>query len=94
VKDKCKEIGLMLVILTKYNAVSSNKMTQLYANHGHLENMAIMEGKGFGYFEMARHAKSETAKEKLYGDILRCPLKMNEAKSRSNSLRMIVSRRY
>jgi RNA recognition motif-containing protein len=76
-------------------AVSSQELTDLFSNYGQVESLNIIEGKGFGFVEMANQAEAETAKEKLDGYMLKGrALKVNEAKPRNNSPRGNFSRRY
>jgi RNA recognition motif-containing protein len=76
-------------------AVSSRELTELFSNYGQVESVNIVEGKGFGFVEMANQAGAENAKEKLDGYMLKGrALKVNEAKPRNSSPRRNFSRRY
>ena len=76
-------------------AVSNEEVTELFSNYGQVENVNLIEGKGFGFVEMSSQAEAETAKDKLDGYVLKGrPLKVNEAKARNNSPRRNFSRRY
>ncbi len=76
-------------------AVTSEELTELFSNYGQVESINIIEGKGFGFVEMANQAEAETAKEKLDGYLLKGrALRVNEAKPRNNSPKRNFTRRY
>jgi RNA recognition motif-containing protein len=76
-------------------AVTSEELTELFSNYGQVESINIIEGKGFGFIEMANQAEAETAKEKLDGHQLKGrALRVNEAKPRDNSPKRNFTRRY
>ena len=76
-------------------AVTSEELTELFSNYGQVESINIIEGKGFGFVEMANQAEAETAKEKLDGYLLKGrALRVNEAKPRNNSPKRNFNRRY
>ena len=76
-------------------AVTSEELTELFSNYGQVESINIIEGKGFGFVEMANQAEAETAKEKLDGYQLKGrALRVNEAKPRNNYPKRNFNRRY
>jgi RNA recognition motif-containing protein len=76
-------------------AVTSEELTELFSNYGQVESINIIEGKGFGFVEMANQSEAEAAKEKLDGHLLKDrSLRVNEAKPRDNSPKRNFTRRY
>jgi len=76
-------------------AVSSQELTDLFSTYGQVDNVNIIEGKGFGFVEMSNQAGAENAKEKLDGYMLKGrALKVNEAKPMNSSPRRNTGRRY
>ena len=76
-------------------AVTNEELTELFLNYGQVESVNIIEGKGFGFVEMANQAEAETAKEKLDGTEFKGrSLRVNEAKPRSQPHKRNFSRRY
>jgi RNA recognition motif-containing protein len=76
-------------------AVTNEELTELFSNYGQVESVKIIEGKGFGFVEMANQSEAETAKEKLDGSEFKGrSLRVNEAKPRDNSHKRNFSRRY
>jgi len=62
-------------------SVTNEQLTELFANHGEVRNVNIIEGKGFGFVEMGSSAEAETAKEALDGaDFSGRTLKVDEAR--------------
>lgn len=63
-----------------YSVVSS-ELEQLFANHGEVRQVNIIEGKGFGFVEMSSVAEAEKAKEALDGQEFQGrTLKVDEAR--------------
>ena len=76
-------------------AVNNEELTELFSKYGEVESVNIIEGKGFGFVEMANQAEAETAKEKLDGTEFKGrSLRVNEAKPRSQPQKRNFSRRY
>jgi RNA recognition motif-containing protein len=87
--------GTKLYVGNLNYAVSSRELTELFSNYGQVESLNIIDGKGFGFVEMANQAEAENAKEKLDGYMLKGrALKVNEAKPRNSSPGRNFSRRY
>jgi RNA recognition motif-containing protein len=48
-------------------AVTTEQLEELFANHGEVKSVKLIEGKGFGFVEMADASQAENAKEALNG---------------------------
>ena len=48
-------------------AVNNDMLTELFNNYGEVKSVNIIEGKGFGFVEMASGEQAEQAKEALNG---------------------------
>jgi RNA recognition motif-containing protein len=48
-------------------AVNNDMLTQLFANYGEVKSVNIIEGKGFGFVEMASGDQAAAAREALNG---------------------------
>ncbi|MCP4584228.1 MAG: RNA-binding protein [candidate division Zixibacteria bacterium] len=48
-------------------SVNNDMLTELFGNHGEVKSINIIEGKGFGFVEMADGDAAEKAKEALNG---------------------------
>jgi len=48
-------------------AVNNDMLTELFTNYGEVKSCNIIEGKGFGFVEMANGEQAEQAKEALNG---------------------------
>ena len=46
-------------------SVTNEELTALFSDHGNVENVNIIEGKGFGFVEMSTQAEAEAAKAAL-----------------------------
>jgi RNA recognition motif-containing protein len=67
-----------------YSVVSS-ELEQLFANHGEVRQVNVIEGKGFGFVEMSSVADAEKAKEALDGfEFQGRTLKVDEARPPRN----------
>ncbi len=63
-----------------YN-VSREELETLFSEHGQVRDIRIIEGKGFGFVEMASSGEAEKAKEALDGsDFKGYTLKVDEAR--------------
>jgi RNA recognition motif-containing protein len=47
--------------------VTSKQLEELFANHGEVREVKIIEGKGFGFVEMSNQSEALSAKEALNG---------------------------
>jgi len=70
-------------------SATSEQLEELFADYGEVKNVNIIEGRGFGFVEMANPSDAEQAKEALDGkEFLGRTLRVNEAfppKSRQRS---------
>jgi RNA recognition motif-containing protein len=63
-----------------YN-VTNQQLEDLFANHGTVKSVNIIEGKGFGFVEMSSSEEANKAKDALHDtDFNDRPLKIDEAK--------------
>ncbi|MFA7575202.1 MAG: RNA-binding protein [Arcobacteraceae bacterium] len=61
--------------------VTNQQLEELFANHGTVKSVNIIEGKGFGFVEMSSSEEATKAKEALHDtDFSDRPLKIDEAK--------------
>jgi len=61
--------------------VTSKQLEELFADHGEVREVKIIEGKGFGFVEMSTQEEASKAKEALDGfDFEGRPLKVDEAR--------------
>jgi len=69
-------------------SVTDEQLKNLFANHGTVTNVTIIQGKGFGFVEMETPEQAEAAMEALNGtDLEGRTLRIDEArppKSREN----------
>jgi RNA recognition motif-containing protein len=76
-------------------SVTNEELSTLFSQHGEVESVNVIEGKGFAFVEMGNQAEAETAKEKLDGfEFKGRALRVNEAKPRDNSRKKSFGRRY
>ncbi len=62
-------------------SVTSERLEELFANHGEVKQVNIIEGRGFGFVEMSTSSEAESAKEALDGsDLEGRTLKVDEAR--------------
>lgn len=62
-------------------AVNKQELEDLFAEHGQVKEIRIIEGKGFGFVEMSTREEAEKAKEALDGsDFKGYTLKVDEAR--------------
>ena len=67
-----------------YSVVNS-ELEQLFAGHGEVRQVNVIEGKGFGFVEMSSVAEAEKAKEALDGSEFKGrTLKVDEARPPRN----------
>ncbi len=61
--------------------VTNEQLEELFANHGTVKSVNIIEGKGFGFVEMSSSIEANKAKDALHDtDFNDRPLKIDEAK--------------
>ena len=48
-------------------SVSKGELEELFSQYGAIEDIKIIEGKGFGFVEMSSQSEAEQAKETLNG---------------------------
>jgi RNA recognition motif-containing protein len=61
--------------------VDKTELENLFAEHGQVKDIRIIEGKGFGFVEMSSSEEAEKAKEALDGsDFKGYTLKVDEAR--------------
>jgi RNA recognition motif-containing protein len=69
-------------------SVVNNDLQELFSNYGIVEEVKVIEGKGFGFVEMSTQAEAEKAKEALSGfDLKGRTLRVDEARPRRNRQR-------
>ena len=62
-------------------SVTNEQLEELFANHGEVKQVNIIEGRGFGFVEMSDPSEAEKAKEALDGsDFDGRTLKVDEAR--------------
>lgn len=62
-------------------SVTNEQLEELFANHGEVKQVNIIEGRGFGFVEMSDPSEAEKAKAALDGsDFDGRTLKVDEAK--------------
>ncbi|UCF00876.1 MAG: RNA-binding protein [Deltaproteobacteria bacterium] len=69
-------------------SVVNDDLQELFSNYGIVEEVKVIEGKGFGFVEMSTQAEAEKAKEALSGfDLKGRTLRVDEARPRRNRQR-------
>ena len=62
-------------------SVTKEQLQELFAAHGQVQSVTVIEGKGFGFVEMSSPAEAEAAKTALDGtDFQGRTLKVDEAR--------------
>jgi len=62
-------------------SVTNQQLEELFANHGTVKSVNIIEGKGFGFVEMSSSEEAENAKQALNDtEFSDRPLKIDEAR--------------
>ncbi len=62
-------------------SVTNEQLEELFANHGTVKSVNIIEGKGFGFVEMSSSEEAEAAKQALNDtEFNGRPLKIDEAR--------------
>ena len=62
-------------------SVTNQQLEELFANHGTVKSVNIIEGKGFGFVEMSSSEEAENAKQALNDtEFNDRPLKIDEAR--------------
>lgn len=66
-------------------SVNNEMLKELFANHGEVKSVNIIEGKGFGFVEMGDNSQAESAMEALNGSEYEGrTLRIDEARPRKN----------
>ena len=69
-------------------SVVNDDLQELFSSYGIVEEVKVIEGKGFGFVEMSTQADAEKAKEALSGfDLKGRTLRVDEARPRRNRQR-------
>jgi RNA recognition motif-containing protein len=69
-------------------SVVNDDLHELFSNYGIVEEIKVIEGKGFGFVEMSNQAEAEKAREALGGfDLKGRTLRVDEARPRRNRQR-------
>lgn len=64
-------------------SVTKEQLQELFANHGTINSVNVIEGKGFGFVEFSSSEEAETAKEALNGtEFVGRTLRIDEARPR------------
>jgi RNA recognition motif-containing protein len=80
--------GTKLYVGNLSYSATSQEVEELFAKHGTVVSVKIIERKGFGFVEMSTQAEAEEAKEKLDGtEFMQRRLKVNEAKPQTDQKR-------
>jgi len=62
-------------------SVTNDQLQELFANHGQVKEVRVIEGKGFGFVEMSSATEAEKAREALNGsDFEGRTLRVDEAR--------------
>ena len=84
VLNRGKEVraqGKKLYVGNLTYSVSMEELEELFSNYGKVEDVKLIEGKGFGFVEMSSQSEAETAKTALNGsDFKGRALKVDEAR--------------
>jgi len=88
--------GTKLFVGNLSYSVDREKLRELFAEHGEVANINVIEGKGFGFVEMATKEGAEKAKAALNGtQLMGRTLNVEEARpQRDKERRGGGSRRY
>ena len=64
-------------------AATEDQLKELFENHGSVQSVNIIEGKGFGFVEMSSNEEAEAAKAALNDqEFMGRPMKIDEARPR------------
>jgi len=84
-KTEVRMQGSKLYVGNLGYSVSKQELEDLFAEHGQVKEVRIMEGKGFGFVEMSNSSEAEKAQEALDGSEFEGrTLKVNEARPRES----------
>lgn len=73
--------------------VTNDELRELFASHGTVVDVNVINGKGFGFVEMSSSEEAEAAKEALNGtEHMERTLRVDEAKPRENKPRRDFNR--
>lgn len=65
-------------------SVTEDQLRELFANHGQVKEVTIVEGRGFGFVEMSAPEEAQTAQEALNNtDFQGRTLKVDEARAQT-----------
>ncbi|MEW5803257.1 MAG: RNA-binding protein [bacterium] len=59
--------GSKLYVANFSYSVTNSQLEELFAAYGEVKDIKVIEGKGFGFVEMATQSEAEKAKESLNG---------------------------
>ncbi len=78
----------------KYS-VTDEQLKELFANYGEVVSVNVIEGRGFGFVEMASEQEAQDAKDSLDGkEFEGRTLRINEARPPKKRFRSDFDRRY
>lgn len=73
--------GSKLYVGNLHYSITVESLRELFSTYGEVQNVNIIESKGFGFVEMSNQSEAEKAKKALDGaDFKGRNLKVNEAK--------------
>ncbi|HBL25178.1 MAG TPA: RNA-binding protein [Deltaproteobacteria bacterium] len=87
--------GTKLYVGNLSYSVTSERLRELFAGYGEVGEVRVIEGKGFGFVEMAAKDDAEKAKQALNGmDFEGRTLRIDEARPQKEKPRGRGPRRY
>jgi RNA recognition motif-containing protein len=76
-------------------STTEEELKELFANHGEVVSVKIIENRGFGFVEMSSQAEAEKAKQSLNNtEFQGRNLRVNEARARKATRHQRDQRRY
>ena len=76
-------------------SVTNNEVEELFSTYGEVREVNIIEGRGFGFVELANPSEAEKAKEALDGtEFQGRTLKVDEARPQRSEVKMQGSKLY
>lgn len=80
--------GSKLYVGNLHYSITIENLRELFSTYGEVQNVNIIESKGFGFVEMSNQSEAEKAKKELDGsDFKGRALKVNEAKPSKGGFR-------
>ncbi len=80
--------GSKLYVGNLHYSITIENLRELFSAYGEVQNVNIIESKGFGFVEMSNQSEAEKAKKELDGsDYKGRALKVNEAKPSKGGFR-------